>query len=249
MQDDNARFTILLQIFSGLDHAQKADHWKQATEQDARWGNMYIVQKDDHSELYRGRYRSIRDAQNNLKAAQSYQAPAGRPYETAMVIPLPQANIGPPELDVRNAKGVYTVMVVMFQDSPPDNYFDRRQDAVAYAQRLRAAGYEAYYHHGVTISTVCVGAFPASAVRRQAGQDGSEAWVVDDPGISAILADPQFEYLAVNGMKHRTTMRDPKTGRQVLDWVRPSVALIPVKEQPADEDSDARTPNDYPGLP
>jgi hypothetical protein len=68
----------------------------------------------------------------------------------------------PPEWDLRNAKGYWSLQIGAYRGSP-----DRKQAAVEAVREARAAGLEAYYYHGKSISSVLIGAWPREAVKSQ----------------------------------------------------------------------------------
>lgn len=250
-QSADGEWSILLTTFSGASHVSDASRSKQATAKCTGWKNLIVVHKADRSELLWGAYRSVAAAGTNLKKAKSFVSPAGyRSFAMAIVVPLPGEDIGPAELNLRNAAGAYSVLVAIFQNDPPNKYHQRKTDAVAYCKRLRKHGYEAYYYHSLVKSGVTVGSFPETA-GRTARQDNVERVVVTHPGITAIKADPQFEFLAINGQKRRKWLVsrariDPRTGRPARpqqDYLKPYVIHIPRK------DSDGRDSPDRVGDP
>jgi len=132
-QDETGDYTIMLITLSTTDHVQRIGHYKTETEKDTRWQGLFVVHKATHSTLYWGKYHTPAAARKNLKAAKSYIAPAKIPiYAAAMVIPLPGKHVGPPELDLNNAVGEYSVAVAVFYDvldrKPP--YIGRKRFAV-----------------------------------------------------------------------------------------------------------------------
>ena len=58
----------------------------------------------------------------------------------------------PPEWDLTRAAGAYSLQIAVFKDSP-----ERRAAAVEAVRAARAGGYDAYYYHGPTASSVCIG--------------------------------------------------------------------------------------------
>ena len=198
---EDGAFTILLTICnSPSGHAEQAKYYKQATEKHAGWKYLFVVHKEDHSELYWGKYKTREDAEPNLKKAREYTTPANvQVFATAVVMPVPgKDDIGPPEwrLDTTPDKYVYTVMLAEFYDVPQANYVGRRKFAVEYCQQLREKGFAAYYRHDPASSIVTVGLFEASAVVLIKKGDKTQR-DVRDPRINALFA--QFPNLAVNG--------------------------------------------------
>ena len=63
---------------------------------------------------------------------------------------------------MRNAKGDLTLEIAVYKDS-----LGPKQAAVDSVRAARAQGVEAYYYHGPNASSVCIGAWPMSAIRQQ----------------------------------------------------------------------------------
>jgi hypothetical protein len=226
-------YTLLLMTLTGPDHVNLADLYLQRTKQYTRWDNLYVVNKDDSSVLYWGRYRTRQDAMKNLQTAKEYVAPATKQhiFRMATVVPLPGKDVGPPEWNLKNAEGDYTVLVAVFQNLPQRNYFGRKNRAVELCRKLRERGQEAYYFHDIARSGVTIGTFPAGAVAtqrvaRRHPQTGDTFYedlrVVVDPKMKAILKDnPEFLYC---GNTEIRSEQDPKTGK-IVRRVSPSVPL------------------------
>lgn len=197
MEDE---YTIMLDAFQGKEHIQQAQHYKAQTEQQAGWSEVFVVTKANCSELYWGKYKSIKAAQPNLKRAHNWATKYGhKPYVKALVMKLPGRDFGPPEFNLANTTGgVYTVLVATFYDVPEANYTGRRGFAVEYCKQLRQEGHDAYFYHGQTNSIVAIGLFPKESVTESKANAGTvtETYIKDER-IKAILK--QFPYLAENG--------------------------------------------------
>jgi hypothetical protein len=79
------------------------------------------------------------------------------PFLEARLVPMPTADVGPPEWHVKHCAGPYTLEVAEFYNERRFN--ERKQAAVETCRLLREKGYEAYYWHGPQRSSVCVGAW------------------------------------------------------------------------------------------
>jgi hypothetical protein len=127
-----------------------------------------VVHQDDQSLVFFGYYRSIDDP----KDADTRRAIADRtmirnlkdtigdfPFEQAMLMPLdaPDPN-APPQWNLLNAKGAWTLEIAAYKGP------GRKAAAVDSVRQARAQGIEAYYYHGPTASSVCIGAWPQEAV-------------------------------------------------------------------------------------
>ena len=150
------------------------------------------------------------------------RAPAGvNIYAMAIVVRAQSADIGPTEWNLRNASGKYTVVIAMYYNMTGlgllDTYKNRKEDAVDYCKRLRAAGKEAYFLHDPAKSYVSIGTFDEPAivsVRR--GYVPKHGWQfvkqIRDARMRAILR--QYPKLAVNGREEITYVPNPKTGKK-----------------------------------
>lgn len=228
------QFTLLLKTLTGPDHMNLADFYLQRTKQHTPWRGLYVVNKEDSSALYWGRYRTAENAMKNLQTAKTYVAPATKQhiFRMATIVPLPGKDIGPPEWNLKNAQGEYTVLVAVFQDLPKQNYYGRKKRAVDLCKKLRQQGTEAYFMHDTTRSGVTIGTFGPEAiqtkrVRRRHPQSGDlffeDLRLVVDPKMKAVLKDNQ-EFLYCGNTEIRTVV-DPET-RKMVKKVSPSAPLL-----------------------
>src|SRR5207244_4483730 len=67
-----------------------------------------------------------------------------------------------------DTRAYWSLQVMAFRDNPK-----RKEAAVQAVEALRKQGIPAYFYHGESISSVCVGAWPASAVRTQVTDGGA----------------------------------------------------------------------------
>lgn len=209
------RYTILLHIAHGANHAAAIETIRELTEKNTGWKGLITVTKDSYSALYWGSYATPADAEKYLQTAKNFRSESGRqPFPKALVVPVPAGHVGPPEWDLAKAKGAYTVCVQVWYNDPKVEFYQRKEAAVAYCKQLREQGYEAYYHHGPSRSSVTIGSFPASSVE-MVKEYGRVSPVVSDPRIQAIL--DKFPRLAVNGHEFWVTVPriDPETGRPI----------------------------------
>lgn len=228
-------FTIMLYSFRGPKHVYLAKDWKLKAEEHTGWRGLFVVHKADNSKLYWGRYRSIDDAQADLKKAKTYRTGTGaEPFAQAIVAVLPGKEVGRPEWSLIKAQGVYTVLIAVFYDVPEADYVGRRRFAAEYCQQLRDQGQEAYYKHDASQSIVTVGAFPAEAIKTVV-TDGKRQAVVTDERINAIRK--RHPFLAVNGRKEYLTGVDPKTNKPVRQARESYVTKIPKEEKARGADS------------
>ena len=221
--------TILLKVVSGEDHVAGAKKFKALTEQETQWKDIFLVHKSGQSHVCWGTYRSISAAQKNLKKAKAFRTRnSAAVFASALVIPVAGKSYGPPEWDLTRTAGTHSVLVAAFYDVPAENYVGRKKFAVRYCRQLRKHGYEAYYHHGLTNSTVTIGAFPSPSIQA----DQSDKKQIVDPRITRIMKD--FPYLAVNGNAIVRKVYNPQT-RKYRSVKRKTYLVSIPRRKPDDE--------------
>jgi len=237
----SGEYTIRLRTFSGPDHVQQAQQYKQRTEQYAKWTDLFIVHEDSYSALYWGRYPSPQAAEADLRRALAYRTPLNVPvFSRAAVAVVPGQQTENEPWKLTNAKGAYSVLVAVFFDMPDRNYLGRKEFALDYCRRLREAGLEAYYYHETSRSGVTVGAFPASSVEEVDQPGGQTHSTIRDPAIHKVLRD--FPELAVNGSAERVRVFNPQTQR--AEWVTQRSYVIRIPRKAAGDDGQTDRPGD-----
>ncbi|WP_428940859.1 hypothetical protein [Fontivita pretiosa] len=168
-----AQYTIYCGRIEGPMHVERANRVKNELIASTGMPDWYVVHENGQSLLYYGYYKAINDpeqpgetqrAQTDRRRIDLMTDPMGnRPFREALFVELaapdPQA---PPEWNLANAKGYWSLQIAAYKDSP-----DRKQAAVDAVREARAQGVEAYYYHGPTVSSVCIGAWPMHAVKAQ----------------------------------------------------------------------------------
>ena len=223
---EEERFTILLcQLRDPQYHVRNARRYKEVLTRQLGWKGVFVVHKAGHSEVFWGRYRTVDDAQKNLRTAKAYRTRNGLPiFAKALVVPLPGRQVGPPQWDLRNAPGMYSLLVAVFRDEPERNYIGRERFAVAYCRKLRQSGYEAYYYHDRALSHVTIGSFgPEDVTIRR--RDQREVLEILNPRIKQLRRD--FPDLAVNGVGVADITYDPVTGRRTRRVMKTYLIRIP----------------------
>jgi len=212
-------FAILLSAFRDpATHVQDAKLYQERLQTEAKWKNVFIIHKTGHSDLYWGRYPSIEAAQKNLAKAKAFRPPSGRPiFAQAIIVPLAGPDIGPPEYNLKNAKGAYSLLVVVYKNVPERKYTGRKRRAVQTCEALRKKGYEAYFHHGAAVSNVTIGTFEPDSVRVIWTKTGAQLEVLD-PEVRKL--QEQFAWLLLNGNTVSFVRRDPRTNRPVARETR-----------------------------
>ena len=278
----DAQFTIFCKVFAGTDHVQQsreAQHQLFETTKDLQ--KWYVVHSDDHSTLYYGFYRCIdprdpNDATEGKRAIDDQNKIRGiatasgiRLFPESLLVgidtPDPQAN---PAWDLTKTGGTWTVEIGSFTTP------DRKVKAVAAVKEARDSGIEAYYYHGDTASSVCVGAWPAaSAVEITSDSQNNNpdvpVVITNDPlaknikdqyeknGINPISSHVEIVDLTLTAALHKYPLhatdgstkyerQDPVTGEGINPIEKSFVCKIPHKELPYQTAKNA--PGDYDPL-
>jgi hypothetical protein len=169
----DAQWTILCEVFTGSNHQFEAHLAKDFWTQQTNLSGFYVVHQQDQSTLYYGYYRSIADphdhkesdrAQADRQRIQQLVDPGGqRPFVGCVFVELvPKDPPAPAEWNLVNAKGHWSLQIGVYEDDP-----HRKEAAVDSVKEMRAHGIEAYYYHGLTASSVCIGAWPEEAVKKE----------------------------------------------------------------------------------
>ena len=168
-----ARYTIFCTTFSGASHVAEAQSVRQKL-LGTGLRDWHLLQGEKQTTLYYGYYRTVsgedpkearerQRAHNDLRAVSSLTDPGtGQKYfRSCWLAPLDELDpTGPAEWDLRRAPGYWSLQVMAFRDDPR-----RKEYAVEAAKELRREGTPAYYFHGPSMSSVCLGAFPVEAVK------------------------------------------------------------------------------------
>ncbi|MCS7033358.1 MAG: hypothetical protein NZ561_05100, partial [Phycisphaerae bacterium] len=205
-----AAWTIFCASITGEGHVARANRIKEQLLAETRMDGWYIVHQDNQSILYYGMYRSFNDpghpdtarAQRDRQTIDMLADRQGnRPFKHAFFVSVDSPDpAAPKEWDLVNAPGAYTLQIGAYTGSTL-----RKQYAVDAVRGLRESGIEAYYYHGETTSSVCVGSFPESAVER--GQVVTNA--IGDPDQPFLQStEPLPDALARN-------LRDPQTNQPI----------------------------------
>lgn len=216
----DAEWTLFCRTFSGPSHIQQAKSAKAQLLSGTPMKEWYLVHGDEETSLYYGYYRSINGgkdaaestrAQKDKRTIEAMKDTAGqRLFPTSLFVELSAPDpVAPPEWDLANVARRYAIddpnrpfwslQVGAYKDHP-----DRKRYAVEAVQQARAMGEEAYFFHGETVSSVCIGAWPYSVV---AG-DSSEARTNDQNQpimvIDGNLPRPKGEVRDSTGQKVQT---------------------------------------------
>jgi hypothetical protein len=206
----DAQWTIYCRTESGPGHADRVKAIKKQLMQDTKLKDWYIIHGESESTLYYGYYKSFNDSSGESKRAQADRkqidsmtdANGKKPFKHSLFVELSSPDpISPPEWNLRNAEGYWSILIASYKDSP-----ERKQYAIDAVRDARARGIEAYYLHEDVASNVYIGAWPMEAVKRQ------EASVDDNA-----LADPNQDILIMPRAygNQKPTVIDPKTGKRI----------------------------------
>ena len=243
---------------AGEDNARIAASYARALRsvQGLKAGLVQVADDENGSTVYYGRYVRRFDA---LTSKQTY-TPDPRndlnlirqlalstsdewPFRLAQLEPLPVGEVGNADWDLRSANGYWSLNVAVFYNS--GEMRSRRQAAADYCKLLREQGDEAYFHHGQVNSSVCVGAFPESAIEQVTRTDP----VSRVPTTVSKIVDPKmlelqkkFPHNLENGHIMKEVIRDPSTNEIVERIPLPSFpVLIPrgaARESPPSEEEE-----------
>lgn len=201
----NAQWTIVCRTFTGEEHHVLASQIKQQM-LDSGLDGAYILEAADQSTLYYGYYANRADprVRADIERLVKWTDMGGEhPFPHPLLVELdPKDPAAPPQWDLRNAKGYWSLEIAAYRDSP-----QRKQAAVDSVRAAREQGIQAYYYQGETISSVCIGAWPRDALKEQA---------TDHAGTSAANADEPIMVTNVplNDIVHGPLI-DRVTGQQV----------------------------------
>lgn len=202
-----AQYTLFCRAFTTPNHAAVAEQVKAQVEELTRLRDFYLVRGEERTVLYHGFYQTFDDAVDPREAA---RAQADRDLLDTLVDSMgqrifPQAIFqsldtadpeAPPEWDLRNAQGYWTVLISTYTES-----VQRKQAAVESVRAAREQGIEAYFLHVGGQSHVCIGSWPKEAVKAQEGMRGGNSEQGIDPNDPPTLIvgmselDPAFKNL------------------------------------------------------
>jgi len=192
----DAQYTLFCEVYRGPGHVQTAMEAIRQLKILTKRDGWHALHGDDQSTVYYGYYSTIDDALNNPNETKRAQEDrrmienlrdqlGNRRFPNAIFVavdaPDPKA---PKEWNLANApaNAFWSLQIAAYQGSP-----ERKQYAVDAVSALRAQGVQAFFYHGDTISSVCVGAWPKSAVKQQDSRD--DAHTVDPTQPIMVFSD------------------------------------------------------------
>jgi hypothetical protein len=200
----DARWTLYCASISGPERISRMAQLKNYLMQKSPMKDWYVVHDEQNSTLFYGFYSTVEKAERgsarahaDRKAVSEWRDGDERPFAACFFTPITPPNpVAPPEWNLANAPAdaYWSVQIAAFKDSP-----QRKQAAVEAVKELREKGVNAYYYHGNAVSSVCIGAWPEDALKRQE-MDGSRA-VVDEDQAMLVSQEPlpaQFKNARTN---------------------------------------------------
>jgi hypothetical protein len=186
---EGAAYTLYCLTVSTPTHIPDSDRLKEQLIRRTGMRDWYVMHGEGQSTLYYGFYKTYFDdnqplekerAQTDRKVISQLRDDNGdRPFEACIFEPLSGPDpAAPPEWDLRNAKGYWSLHIASYTGSP-----QRKEYAVEAVREARAEGIEAYYFHGPTVSDVLIGAWPRQAVKEQDKSVASS----DDPNRTIVV--------------------------------------------------------------
>jgi hypothetical protein len=225
----DAQWTLYCQAIGGPTHVEEAKAVKDKLAQIAPIKDWYVIHQESESVLYYGFYRTIDEkdakdrkegerAQRDRRTIAGMQDQAGnRIFEHVYFVPVAAPDpAAPPEWNLSNASGYYTLEIAAYKDNP------RRKDAAVQAVRdARAQGIDAYFHHGETTSSVCIGAWPKAAIAGEE-EDVAKGIVPDskDPNETMLVlpqATSDLDQLKVHDAHDGRRIRTYAPGQRPVD--------------------------------
>jgi hypothetical protein len=211
----DAQWTIYCASITGPNHVEQANQVKADLMKMSALRDWYVIHQEAESVLYYGFYRAYndqKDAKESARAQTDRKSIANlpdkmdnRPFARAMFVPIDAPDpAAPKEWNLANAKGYWSLQIAAYKDSP-----QRKAAAVEAVRAARAQGVEAYYFHGPTSSSVCIGAWPREALREQ---DSDRGEAIDPTQDILVLEKP----LPFNT---NVDVRNRETGEKVRTYV------------------------------
>jgi hypothetical protein len=174
---EGAVFTIFCQRIPGPGNIEQGNQLRDALIQATGMRDWYLVHSEGESFLFYGYYKAIdpksgtvaeqADAARAMSDRKSIEAIVSREgdkmFPGALLQPIDTADpTAPPEWNLAAAKpgAVWSVQIAAF--TMPGK---RKEAAVQAVRELREKGIEAYYWHGPSISSVCVGSWGKDALK------------------------------------------------------------------------------------
>jgi hypothetical protein len=182
----DAQWTLLVYSSRGPSHVSDANGLKKMLIAKTARRDWYVIHSGDESDIYFGYYRSFdnqvdpssKAAQADLQMVKNIELldTDGQPelaFKRAGFVPIAAPDpVAPPEWSLFNkdrdknpkdpTRAYWSLQIMAFKSNPL-----RKEAALQAVSALRKDGVDAYYFHGDTVSSVCVGAWPMSAAEQE----------------------------------------------------------------------------------
>ena len=180
-----ARWTIYCYAVKGPDHVVDSQKAKASLIQQTGRNGWYVIHGRDESNIYFGFYSfdTVADkagtsdldlARQDLELVKGVQdVNHSTPFRNSVFVMLDAPDpLAPPEWNLYNVdrtlrptdpkRAYWSLQIMAFRGVE-----QRKEAAVEAVRDLRKQGVDAYYYHGESVSSVCVGHWPADAVKSQ----------------------------------------------------------------------------------
>jgi hypothetical protein len=226
----DAKWTIFCTVIGGAGHTQRAAQFKSDLAAATNSDKWYVVHEDDKSSIYYGFYHTIERGTREGETAQADKqriaalknAAGELPLQLCSFLPIDHAApAAPAEWDLgsytRNPQHFWSVQIAAYTaDASDSEGHDRKWAAVESVKALRAAGVPAYFSHGDSVSTVCVGMWPETAVKKQTGGNEKGNAGSQNPESALFVSNVPFP--------EGTPNKDPEGHR--LEKMSPKVEIV-----------------------
>src|SRR5687768_10033206 len=189
----DAQWTILCKVIRGADHVGRSKAMKDSLLKTTQLRDWHLVHKEEESHLYYGYYKSFDPKTKDGARAQRERAQIdamvdarnNRPFSQAVFTQLAAPDpTAPPEWNLANASGDISLQIAAYTGSP-----QRKEYAVEAVRAAREQGIEAYYFHGDTTSSVCIGSWPRTALEGSSDIDVAHL----DENNPALVLPPELQ--------------------------------------------------------
>ncbi|HZL34513.1 MAG TPA: hypothetical protein VFC78_04325 [Tepidisphaeraceae bacterium] len=184
-----AQFMLFCTAVQGPGHVERAGAIRDALIRTFHIQGWHLIHTDQQSAIYYGYYKTFDNkeqepreyarAQADLRRISGLKNPGGdKVFESCLFVPINDPDPDAPaawNLLNTPADSFWSIQIGAYEGSP-----ERKKVAVEAVRELRAKGLPAYYYHGDTISSVCVGTWPRSAIKEQGTGTNAAGQTRDD---------------------------------------------------------------------
>lgn len=213
----DAQWTIFCDSIDGVGHVENATIMRSRLIQLTGMRDWYVIHGEKDSRIYYGYYRSFdnpaekrRAEADRLKIANLTDRLGNRLVRGGVLEPVTLPDpVAPAAWNLLNTPktAYWSIEIATFSGNPK-----RKEAAVEAVRELRQRGEtEAYFYHGETASSVCIGAWPRDAVAEQGTGLDKQGNSRDD----AHTVDPSQPLLVFNDVVPNIASRvlEPGTGK------------------------------------